>query len=270
MKIFKACAAVVLVALATMALAGCFYINTGEGGRLVTGSGKIGTRDVELTEALTGLVNEGSIDVVIDPALTGKAVIEGDDNLVELVELTQRGDGVVTVKYEYRTNIMTINRMLVRIPAINGGQIVINGSGDVSLASGTLSGDAFDVRVTGSGDMKLALEADGVSLSVNGSGDIDAAIAAQKLAVESRGSGDIGLSGTAARLDASISGSGELEAGRLEAQDADVNLSGSGDVRVTVTGALTGSVNGSGSLVYGGSPASVDVSDNGSGDVHAR
>lgn len=269
MRIFKACAAVMLVALATIALAGCFYINTGEGGRLVTGSGKIGTRDVELTEELTGLVNEGSIDVVIDPALTGKAVIKGDDNLIEMVELMQDG-GVVTVKYEHGLNVLAINRMLVRIPAINGGQIVINGSGDVALASGTLSGDAFDVRITGSGDMKLALEADEVSLSVNGSGDIDAAIAAQKLTVESRGSGDIGLSGTSARLDASVSGSGELEAGRLEAQDADVNLSGSGDVRVTVTGALTGSVNGSGSLVYGGSPASVDVSDNGSGDVHAR
>ena len=269
MKAMKVCAALVLVAMLAAALGGCLYINIGDG-KAVTGSGKIETKEVELEQALTGIRSMGSIDVVIDPSLDGKAVIEGDDNLIGYVELSQNSEGVLTVDYDDGLNIMFVRRMRVHVPAMSDGTIETMGSGDISMASGTLAGSSFDIRTGGSGDISLSLEADTVTLTTNGSGDMNISVTAQMLDTASYGSGDIALSGTAQRLKASISGSGDLEAVRLETLDADVNISGSGDASVTVTGSLTGSVNGSGDLEYSGNPAGVDVSDNGSGSVHKR
>ena len=269
MRAMKVIAALALVAMLAAALGGCLYINVGDG-KAVTGSGKIESKEVALERALTGIRDMGSIDVIIDSSLDGKAVIEGDDNLIEYVELSQNGDGVLTVDYDDGLNIMFLRQMRVYVPALDGGSIETMGSGDISLAGGTLTGGSFDIRTGGSGDISLSLEADDVRLSVNGSGDMDMAVKAAVLEVESRGSGDIGISGTAQRMGVSISGSGELEAAGLQAQDADVNLSGSGDAYVTVTGSLTGSVSGSGDLEYSGDPAGVDVSENGSGSIRKR
>jgi hypothetical protein len=269
MRAMKVIAALALVAMLAAALGGCLYINLGDG-KAVSGSGHIETKEVALEQALTGIRDMGSIDVIIDPSLDGKAVIEGDDNLLDYVELFQDSEGVLTVDYDDGLSVMFVRRMRVHVPAFGGGAIEAMGSGDISMAGGTLTGSSFDVRTGGSGDISLSLEADDVSLSVNGSGDMDIAVKAAALDVESRGSGDIGLSGTAQRMGVSISGSGDLEAAGLETQDADVNVSGSGDASVTVTGSLTGSVSGSGDLEYSGNPAGVDVSDNGSGSVRKR
>jgi hypothetical protein len=266
----KIAAALALTVLLMALLGGCLYINIGGDGKTVVGSGKTISQEAALSQDVTGLRNESSIDVVIDPSLSGKAVIEGDDNLIGYVELSQNGDGLLTVKFESGVNISFFGQMRVRIPAIAGGSIVSNGSGDISLAEGTLKGSSFDVSALGSGDISLALEADAVSLSVSGSGDITVSAAAQKLKADGTGSGDLELSGTAQRLDAQISGSGGVDAFGLEAGDADVHVSGSGSAHVAVTGSLTGGVYGSGDLVYSGDPASVKVDDNGSGDVHQR
>ena len=269
MKKVKMAVALVLVTALVLALCGCVYVRIGDG-KMVTGSGNVETRDFALDSALTGLENQSSIDVIIDPSLDGKAVIEGDDNLLDYVELSQSGDGVLTVDYEDGLNIMFVRRMRVHVPAVNGGSIAATGSGDISMAGGSLKGGSFDISTGGSGDISLAVEADDVRLTVNGSGDMDIAVKAAVLEVDSRGSGDVGISGTAQRMGASISGSGDLEAAGLQVQDADVNVSGSGDAYVTVTGSLAGSVNGSGDLEYRGDPAGVNVSDNGSGSVRKR
>ena len=269
MRAMKVIAALALVAMLAAALGGCLYINVGNG-KAVTGSGKIETKEVALEQALTGIRNMGSIDVIIDPSMEGKAVIEGDDNLLEYVKLSQNGDGVLTVDYDDGLNIMFFRQMRVYVPTLDGGSIETMGSGDISMAGGTLTGGSFDIRTGGSGDISLALEADDVRLSISGSGDMDIAVKSAVLEVESRGSGDIGIGGTVQLMGVSISGSGEFEAARLQAQDADVNLSGSGDAYVTVTGSLTGSVSGSGDLAYSGDPTGVNVSDNGSGSVRKR
>lgn len=269
MRTMKTCVALVLVTVLAAALGGCLYINVGEGNG-VTGSGKIETKDVTLEQALTGIRSMSSIDVIIDPALDGKAVIEGDDNLLEYVELSQSSDGVLTVDYENGLNILFARQMRVYVPALDGGEISTDGSGDISMNGGTLTGANFEIRTGGSGDISLALEADEVSLITDGSGDMDIAVKVQTLSAQSRGSGDIAVSGTAQQLHASLTGSGEFEGASLKAQDAEVNVSGSGDAYVSVSGSLTGSVSGSGSLEYMGDPASVNVSESGSGKVSKR
>jgi DUF4097 and DUF4098 domain-containing protein YvlB len=146
----------------------------------------------------------------------------------------------------------------------------VNGSGNITQPSGTLTGDSFDILIEGSGDISLALETKKLSLEIDGSGDMDLQAAADETTVRSNGSGEITISGQAQKLDVSLSGSGAFRGFDFQAQDARVVTNGSGDANVYVTGALTGSIGGSGDITYDGDPDSVSVSDNGSGDVRPR
>ncbi len=261
----------ILVILLTALLSGCgFYFHMGNGNAVI-GNGKVETRTVSVERELTGLYNEGSIDVVIDPALDAEAVIEGESNIIELVELRQDANGALTVAFEDGVNVSLNRGVTVRIPAVNGGDIQVDGSGSISLeGSSTLKGDAFNVRVMGSGDIRLMAEAPKVSADINGSGNVNLDVKTQQLETGIHGSGDIAVRGSADSIRASIDGSGSVDALDCAAGSADVSVAGSGDIAVNVSSELTGSINGSGDVYYTGDPGSVSVSNNGSGDLIKR
>ncbi len=268
MKQLKVGTALLLTAMLMAMLAGCFTINLN--GEAVVGNGEMETREIALENAVTGVSNQSSIDVVIDPDLKGKAVLDAESNLIDLVEVTQGSNGIVNVDMKPGVSIMIRKSMTLRIPAMAGGLIQIDGSGSVTLAEGTLTGDEFDVRIAGSGDIRLALEAKTVSLAIDGSGDIELSATADALTARSNGSGEISVSGEVGQLDVSLSGSGDFEGFDFQAQNGQVNINGSGSANVFVTGDLTGSIGGSGDITYDGNPGSVSISENGSGDADPR
>ncbi len=259
-----------LIAMLTAALAGChFYINL-DNMKTVVGNGDMETKTVTLDQQLSGVKNMGSIDVVIDPSLTGEAIIEGESNLIDLIELRQDTRGVLSVSYEDGTSIVLSKRMTVTIPAFSGGLIESNGSGCITLAGNeAMKGQTFDVQIGSSGDIALKLEAQTLSVNINGSGTAELDVKAQALDAGIDGSGDIETAGTADEISVSVNGSGCYNAFNCATKNADVGIYGSGNVNLNVSGKLTGSVNGSGDITYEGSP-SVSVSDQGSGDVQPR
>ena len=267
MKQFKTGAVLLLAALLAVMLAGCFTINLNTDA--VVGNGEMETREIEL-DTVTGVSNQTSIDVIIDPDLEGNAVLDAESNLIDLVEVTQSSNGLVKVDMKPGVSIMIRKSMTLRIPAMEGGRIEINGSGNISLAGGTLTGDAFEVQIAGSGDVRLALDAQSISLSIDGSGDIALSASTDTLNVRSNGSGEIAISGEASQMDVSLNGSGDFSGFDFSVQNAKVTIHGSGNADVFVTGNLTGSIGGSGDVTYDGDPQSVSISENGSGDADPR
>ncbi len=268
MKHLKACAMLLLAALAAVTLTGCIYINMG--GEAVIGNGKVETRDIDLKYEVTGIRNQSAVNVVIDMDLQGKAVFEAESNLIEIVNVSQQSDGVVTVDVKPATVITVTKPMTLRIPAMEGGRIEANGSGNITQAEGTLAGESFDVCVAGSGDIYLSLEAQRISLIINGSGDIELTAAADEASANSNGSGDIAISGETQNLDVSLNGSGNYSGFDFAAQYVHVTVNGSGDAAVYATEEVTGSIDGSGDITYDGNPQSVSISDKGSGDARER
>jgi len=266
MKSLKAGVVVVLAVLVAAMSAGCFYINL----NTAVGNGEMETREIELDSAVTGLVNQTSVDVVIDMDLQEKAVLEAESNLIDLIDVSQSGDGMITVDMKPNISITMRKTMTLRIPAIEGGRIEVRGSGDISQTGGTLTGDSFDVRIAGSGDIQLDLKTADLSLTIEGSGDMSLRAATDEIDTRINGSGTISIAGETQKLNVSVNGSGDFKGFDLYAQDANVIVDGSGDINVYVTEALTGSIDGSGDITYDGDPDSVDISDNGSGDVHQR
>lgn len=125
-------------------------------------------------------------------------------------------------------------------------ELAISGSGDIT-SENFLIVDDLDLRISGSGDMDLGIEAD----------DIDADIT---------GSGDMALEGLGDFFDTRISGSGDIRAFDLEVDRAKINITGSGDVEIRVITDLDVRISGSGDVEYKGNP-SVDVNISGSGRV---
>ena len=269
MKRVKTAVALVLAMTLALVLCGCVYIRIGDG-KSVTGSGKVEKREVELDSALKGLDNQSSVEVIIDPSLEQKAVIEGDDNLLDYVQLKQDSTGTLVVDLEPHVSIIMLKKLTVRVPAVNGGRIAVNGSGSITQESGTLTGDSFEVIIDGSGSMGLNLDTPSLKATVTGSGSAYISAVSHSAMVSMDGSGSVILDGAAQTMDARLTGSGSLDGFGYTVQDAQVSVGGSGSANVYVSGRLTGDIGGSGSIVYDGDPAGVQVEDNGSGSAAAR
>jgi hypothetical protein len=228
---------------------GCFYIVTG---RSIAGNGNYSSREVQLDKDVAGVINQGSFDVLIDPSLTGKAVLEGDSNIIEIISVVQSGDGNVSVSLPNDLSVLHQGKITVRIPMLMGGFVHLNGSGRIEYTGDTpISAESFDVRVNGSGDMLLNIKG----------GKLKAGIA---------GSGDINVTGEVTDEEVTVTGSGNFDAFGLKANNVHAEIHGSGDVNITPEKELTGRIVGSGDITYDGNPERVDVSRIGSGDVTKR
>ncbi|WP_397588365.1 head GIN domain-containing protein [Sandarakinorhabdus limnophila] len=112
----------------------------------------------------------------------------------------------------------------VTLPALHG--LSLAGSADVQADKG--SGDTFDIRVAGSGNLMLAsLDTRTANVAISGSGDVKVA-------------------GRCGALNVKIAGSGNVSA-RASGQ-ADVRIAGSGDVRITGGARCIEKVAGSGTV----------------------
>lgn len=108
------------------------------------------------------------------------------------------------------------------------------------------------------------------AVGVSGSADIRASgVQAGRLVVRISGSGNVRLAGTAKELDVQITGSGDCEAAGLRCKSAKVVVSGSGGATVDAAEKLDATITGSGSVRYTGDPA-VQQRVTGSGSVSPR
>ncbi len=105
-----------------------------------------------------------------------------------------------------------------------------------------------------------------LELRLSGSGEIDLALEIDELDLDLSGSGDCILEGIGDEADVYTSGSGDVDAFAFELLDVNVEISGSGDVRTTVLENLWVRITGSGDVYYRGMPdITVDIT--GSGDL---
>lgn len=128
-------------------------------------------------------------------------------------------------------------------PSFAGGDITINGSGDISASTF----DRCDARINGSGDIELQQVTVGINIAVAGSGNVTCGDCGA-LSARVAGSGDITCR-TAANVSVSIAGSGDFSCDEISGS-AGVTISGSGSVALGsgTLDFLQAKLSGSGSL----------------------
>jgi hypothetical protein len=172
--------------------------------------------------------------------------IEGDENLLEYIEIENQGDDLeIRTRRGYNLRPRTGIKVYVTAPSFD--KLAVTGTGELKTQTKISNGKSMDVRVTGSGDMILNIDAPSINTRITGSGNIR-------------------INGGTRNFSTEVTGSGEVHAFDLLSESTDVEISGSGDVEVFASKQLKISISGSGDVKYKGNP-SVNQSINGSGNV---
>lgn len=196
----------------------------------IEGNGKISTRTANLPE-----INSISLDIDANVVLVndtlGEVKIEGESNLIEAITLNRNGKNL---KIESEKCFISHKPVTLFIPIKVISSLQINGSGDIKST--------------------YKLSATELKLKINGSGNIDIQVDASNLYSEINGSGDIIINGSAQNHKVEINGSGNVKAEGFPTGDIRILINGSGDCYAMATTALAVKIRGSGSIYYSGNP----------------
>lgn len=216
------------------------------GGERVNGNGVLKSENRAVT-GFRGVSVAGGMDVVLIPGAQHSVRIEADENLLQHIVTELDGD-ILEIGPEKGHNLNPDAGLKVYVTAPLFNVVEVNGSGNVVSQSRIKADERLRTEISGSGDMRLELDAPEVEMEITGSGTII-------------------LSGNTRRFRSEINGSGDLRAFDLLSEDTEVEISGSGDAQVFASKQLGIRINGSGNVDYKGNPPSINQNVAGSGSV---
>ncbi|MCK8520550.1 DUF2807 domain-containing protein [Aquimarina sp. D1M17] len=216
-------------------------------GKKVNGNGNMTTKERNVSD-YDEIKVKGSLDVSLISGTEGKLSLEGESNLLDHIVTEVEGDALkIYVEKGYYLKPSRGKKLIVTVPFKDISKVTLAGSGDV-YSDDTIKATNFKTGVSGSGDVKLIVDAQSTEGYVTGSGDLV-------------------LSGSSNNFECSVTGSGDLSAYRLSAKEVDASVTGSGDLQVTATSSIKARVTGSGDIYYKGNPEIEDKKVSGSGDI---
>ena len=184
-------------------------------------------------------------DVYIYQSQVRDLTIEAQSNVLDAIE-TYVTDSELQIGLENGAGLGSHEPIRIYISSAMYNTIMLSGS--VNLYSET------------------AIVTDDFNVSISGSGNVDVAVFANTVNVSISGSGTAWLEGETINEYLTVSGSGDIYSYGLLCETADINISGSGNTEVSVIEYLNAGISGSGSIYYTGYP-SVDTHISGSGNV---
>ena len=213
----------------------------------IVGNGKL-ISEKRTTVSYDKITVIGFFDVELVSGSEGSITVKGEENLLPFIKIDVI-DKELKISTENNTSIKTSKgkKIEIIVPFESINQVSLIGSGDIST-NNTIVSNLFSVKLTGSGDLKLNIEAKDLEVNLNGSGDIT-------------------LNGKTENITSTLNGSGDIKASNMKSKNATVTVSGSGDNSVSCTESLYARVTGSGDIKYNGDPKKKDTKVNGSGDI---
>ncbi len=220
----------------------CIFIS----GKRVEGSGNVITQDRPVT-GFNAVQSSGSFDVYLSSGSSQSVRIEAEDNLQPYIETSIDGSELeIDTKDGYRLRPNKPVKIFITSPDFN--RVRLSGSGDIISQNQITGNDKIELGVSGSGNIKVNLDAPAVDAEMSGSGNIN-------------------LSGQAKKFEGSLSGSGNIMASDLKTEETSIRISGSGNADVFASAKLNVRVTGSGDVRYKGGAEQVSSNITGSGSV---
>lgn len=220
----------------------CTFIS----GKRIDGSGNVTSQERSVT-GFSAIHSSGFFDVYLSSGTAQSVRIETDDNLHSYIETTLDGKELeIDTKDGY--NIRTNKGVKVYITSPDFSKVRLSGSGDIISQNQITGSEKIELGLSGSGNIKVDLNAPSVEAEMSGSGDIS-------------------LSGEAKKFEGGLSGSGNIKAMDLKTEESSIRISGSGNADVFVSDKLSVKVTGSGDVRYKGGAQQISSSITGSGSV---
>jgi len=208
------------------------------------------TRIIEL-EAIDAFEIFGACDLTLKQGEAQKIEIFSHPNIIdELLKDSSVEDktwhiGIIKCVAGLKKSNIKITATIPDLKSVS-----ITGSADVQTDGIFENVDELDLKISGSGDMDLALDEDVKSISskINGSGDFK-------------------LSGGTKSHNITINGSGNINSFDLSTETCEIKILGSGDCEVLVNETLDVRIAGSGDLCFKGNPT-INSKITGSGNLN--
>ncbi len=199
-------------------------------------------------DEITGIELTTSANVFFQKGNDQEVIVNGQRDAIERLNQTV-DNGVWRIDFNDCINHDDMN-IYITVPTID--YIKVTGSGDVFAEVGFESNENVTLRITGSGFIKLEMDAPEINSKITGSGDMI-------------------LSGSTNTHHSKITGSGNIEAFNLNSIDNTIEITGSGDADIFIDGGLLdATIRGSGDIGYRGLPNSINVDITGSGQLVDR
>jgi hypothetical protein len=211
----------------------------------IKGEGPIVKKTIQLSE-FNGFSLQTSGNVILQKG-PQSVVVESHQNIIDNIE-TDVDNKVWKIKFDKNVRGYKELNIYITIPELT--RAYISGSGDIVSQDKFSSRGEVQVGISGSGDIKLDIDADKIMSKISGSGDI-------------------ALRGKANTLEVRISGSGDVKGYDLEVDNCEISISGSGDVQIHANEELMVRTSGSGDVFYTGRPR-VNSRTSGSGNVMSK
>lgn len=212
----------------------------------ISGSGPVVEQSLDL--ASFEKVSLGvSANLYISQGSTQSITIKGQQNIIDNI-ISKVEDNTWKIRFDQPVRRSGELKIYVTLPKLSAMRV--SGSGSVYGEGVFDQSSTFYTGISGSGNMKLVVQAQEVVSKVSGSGNI-------------------ALDGEAETYEVQISGSGNVRAEELQATKCQVRISGSGSAEVDVADALEVRISGSGDVYYEGRPK-INSRISGSGDLRAR
>jgi hypothetical protein len=216
-------------------------------GKRVRGNGIIQTEDRSVSRFKNVEVS-GAAKVYVSQGDASSVKIEGDQNLLQYIEVVQEGDRII-VRERRGFHLEPTNdlKVYVKTPVYND----IDASG------------ACDII----GEEKIT-NPENLHMHVSGAGDIRMEVDAPKLTAEVSGSGSIYLKGETKDVSLDLTGAGHAHCYDLMAENTKVDITGAGSAEVYASVTLDADVSGAGNVNYKGNATSVKQNVSGAGSVN--
>src|SRR5579863_8912353 len=215
-------------------------------GRRVHGNGNITTQDRAVSD-FKDIEVGGAAKVFVSQGDQHSVKVEVDDNLQQFIEVSQEGDKVI-VRERRGFNIDPTGDLKIYVTSPVYNDIDVSGACDIIGQTPVNNPEDLEMHISGSGTMKMEVNAPRITAEVSGAGNID-------------------LKGETKTADLDLSGSGHAHCFDLKTENTKIQISGAGSAEVYASVRLNAEVSGAGNVDYKGG-AAVDQHVSGAGGVH--
>jgi hypothetical protein len=216
------------------------------GGKRVEGNG-----NVKSVERSVGSFSEvevhGAIDVHVSQGDPKPVRIEGDENLLEYIEIKQNGDKIV-VRTRNGYNLRPSSDLKIYVTSPNFSKIDVSGACDIIGDTKISNNDKLNLQVSGAGDIRMEVDVPVLTADISGSGSVN-------------------LKGRTRDFSCDLSGAGHARCFDLLSENTTIDISGAGDAEVYASMKVDAEVSGAGSVKYKGDAATVNQKVSGAGSV---
>ena len=216
-------------------------------GKKVRGNGVIKSEDHEVS-SFKDVEVSGSINVYVSQGDIKPVKVEGDENLLQYVEVAQEGNKII-VRNRPGFNLIPTGDMRIYITAPVYNSIEVSGACDIIGQTKIVNPENLELQASGAGDIKMEVDAPGLTAEISGSGSID-------------------LRGQTKDVDLGLSGAGHAHCYDLLSENTKVDISGAGSAEVYASVKLDAEVSGAGSVSYKGNAPTVIQHVSGVGSIN--